>query len=121
VKLLLDEHYRPVIAEQLRRRGFDVIAVVETGAVDRGGMSGLHDLPLLRQATKEGRVLVTENARDFLRIHRELLARGETHQGIVLTSWRGYSRQRDAVGRLILALAEFMEAHESLSGQLVWL
>lgn len=121
MRLLLDEHYHPVIAEELRRRGFDVIAVAETGFVARGGLRGLLDQPLLRRAMAEDRVLVTENVRDFVPIHRALLSRGETHAGIIVTSSRRYSRHHDVLGRLILTLAALMEERQSLSGELVWL
>jgi hypothetical protein len=121
VKLLLDEHYRPVIATELRRRGLDVIAVAETELAETGGMRGLLDEPLLRRATAEGRVLVTENVRDLVPIHRRFLSRGETHAGILITTPRRCSREREAVGRLIMALAEFMETHESVAGTVTWL
>jgi hypothetical protein len=121
VKLLLDEHYPSILAAQLRSLGFDVIAVTETGFVATGGMRGLLDEPLLRRATEEGRALVSENARDLVPIARSLLSRGETHAGVVLTSSRGYMRRKDAVGRLITALAALMKERESLSGEIVWL
>ena len=121
MRLLLDEHYPSMIAEQLRRHGFDVIAVEETGFATAGGMRGLSDEPLLRRATAEGRVLVSENIRDLVPLHRSFLPRGEAHAGIILTASRSYSRRRDAVGRLIRALAAFIENHESLACEIVWL
>jgi predicted nuclease of predicted toxin-antitoxin system len=121
VKLLLDEHYPPVIAEQLRRRGFDAVAVTEYGLDNTETLRCVPDDALLRRASAEGRALVTENVRDLVQIHRRFLSRGETHAGIILISERTYSRRRHAVGRLILALAVFMEAHETLANEIAWL
>lgn len=121
MRLLLDEHYPPVIAEQLRRRGFDVIAVVEHPVSDPGTLRRMPDDELLRRASAQGRALVTENTRDLAAIHRRFLARGEDHAGILIASSHKFSRHPDAVGRLILALAAFMETHELLANDIAWL
>jgi uncharacterized protein with PIN domain len=119
MKLVLDEHYSRRVAEQLRERGYDVVAVEES--------TELHALPddtLLRWARSESRVVVTENVRDFMPLHSAFLARGESHFGIVFTSPRAFSRRRAAVGRLISALATFLDDRvdtDTVEGGVIWL
>jgi len=60
VKLYLDEDMSSRVAQALRSKGFDVISSHEVGN------DGLSDEEQLRYATKEGRHLVTYNAKDFL-------------------------------------------------------
>jgi predicted nuclease of predicted toxin-antitoxin system len=56
--LLTDENVDAEVVAGLRRLGFDVLDVVESGRV------GASDLDLLRWASSEGRVVVTHDA-DF--------------------------------------------------------
>jgi hypothetical protein len=87
VKVLLDVHHSRLAAQRLRDEGRDVLA-----ASDDPVLATLDDEELLRAATREGRVVVTENARDFDRIVRAWAARGEHHGGVVFTSPRRYQR-----------------------------
>ena len=87
MKLLLDTHHSPVAAARLRAVGHDVLA-----AADDSVLAAAADEELLRAATREGRALVTENARDFDRITRAWVATGEHHAGVVFTSPRRYYR-----------------------------
>ena len=118
MKLLLDEHYSPVIARQLRSRGYDVIAVAEIVELRE-----LSDVDLLRWAQREVRVLVTEDVADFTVLHAQYLARGELHTGIVFTSSRSHSRDIRAVGPLLAALADFIDQRPGVSlleGEIIW-
>jgi len=56
--LLTDENLDPDVVAHLRRLGFDVVDVVESG------QQGTADVDLLRQAKAQGRVVVTHDA-DF--------------------------------------------------------
>lgn len=56
--LLTDENVDPEVVAGLRRLGFDVLDVVESGR------AGACDVDLLRWATSEGRVVVSHDA-DF--------------------------------------------------------
>src|SRR5688572_14391027 len=87
VRLLLDEMHSPAAAVQLRDRGHDVVAVK-----DVPGMAGLPDRELLAAATADLRAVVTENVADFAAIHRQMLAGGENHAGIVFTHPRRFPR-----------------------------
>lgn len=118
MKLVLDAHYSPRIASQLRERGYDVIAVSEHAALRE-----LADEDLLRWAQGDGRAIVTEDVADFIALHHTFLSRGDLHTGLLLTSPRKFSREISAVGRLIDALAAFLDAHteENYEGQIGWL
>ncbi len=120
MRLVLDEHYSLRIAQQLRQGGFDVIAVTERPT----DLRQLDDESLLRWAHLERRVLVTENAQDFLPIHGQFLSQGEGHSGIVLTSPEQFSRSSSGIGRLVHALTAFIERHGdtgALASDVQWL
>ena len=61
MRLLLDEHYSHTIAEELRRRGVDAVATQN----ERPELEGQDDDVILRAATLERRVVVTNNVRDY--------------------------------------------------------
>ncbi len=104
MKLLLDEMYTAAVAEQLRERGHDVIAVAE-----RADLRGTPDEDLLDWACTEDRALVTDNQRDFIPIHRRRIASGGDHRGLILTTNRRFPRGQPATtGKLVLALDEFL-------------
>lgn len=97
MKLLLDEHLSPAIAEELRRRGHDVVAATEVG------LGQQPDAAVLAWAIGESRAVVTANYADFRALHATFLSRGERHLGIVLMS-RRFSLAEAAFGRLINAI-----------------
>jgi predicted nuclease of predicted toxin-antitoxin system len=106
VKVLLDEMSSAEIAIQLRRRGHDVVAVLE-----RRELTRRRDRVVFAAAQDEGRTVVTENRDDFLGIDREYRERGHEHHGVVITS-RRFSRRGSAVtGQLVVALDRFL--HEA--------
>jgi hypothetical protein len=118
LRLLLDEHFAPVIAEQLRDRGYDVVAVAAEASLRQ-----LPDEALLDWATSAGRALVTQDFGDFPAIHRDLLSVGRTHAGLILVS-RRFSRRSEGVGDLVRALDGLLEANpneRALTSQLCWL
>jgi Domain of unknown function (DUF5615) len=104
VKLLLDVHHSPVVAERLQAGGHDVLAA----AVD-AVLTTLVDEELLRAATRDGRAIVTENARDFDPIIRSWGAAGEHYAGVVFTSPRRFHRGSKAYpANLVVALERFL-------------
>jgi predicted nuclease of predicted toxin-antitoxin system len=123
VKLLLDEHYSPAIAEQLQERGYDVIPVAERSGAAHAHLRQRSDEELLHWARHDGRVLVTENVRDFMPLHQAFLARGDVHAGILFTSPGKFPRRTAAVGSLITALAAFLDRRpaEAMAGDTAWL
>ncbi len=101
MKLLLDTHHSRVAAERLRAGGHDAVA-----ASDDPALASLPDEELLRFASRSGRAVVTENARDFDRIVRAWAVTGEHHAGVVFTSPRRYHRGSSAYpANLVTALA----------------
>ncbi|MCL2781894.1 MAG: DUF5615 family PIN-like protein [Actinomycetia bacterium] len=60
VALLLDEHFADAIAERLRAEGHDVIALVTDPT-----LRAEPDSEVFRRAALAGRLLVTENIKDF--------------------------------------------------------
>jgi hypothetical protein len=71
-----DIHIHSAITSGLLLKGMDVVR-----AQDRG-QCGADDETLLRSATADGRLLLT-NDQDFLRIHAAWQSTGEAHAGIV--------------------------------------
>jgi predicted nuclease of predicted toxin-antitoxin system len=118
VKLLLDAHYSPAIAEQLRKRGHDVVAAGERAELP------LPDDQLLAAATAEQRALVTNNAADFIPLIQQAAETGTRHYGLVLTSDRTLPRSIRAIGRHVRALEKLLHAHpadDGLADSSVWL
>jgi hypothetical protein len=119
VRLLLDEHFSFRIAEQLRGRGCDVLAVGESSELRQ-----MSDEDLLRWSHVQRRAIVTENVQDFLPIHGEFLNHGEPHSGIVLTSPHRFPRSTAGIGTLVGALAKLLEERadrETLQSDVLWL
>lgn len=102
MKLLLDEMYAPVVAEQLRARGHDVVSVHDP---DYRRLEGAPDDELFATALAEVRALVTENVPDFRRLEADALTRGEALPTLVYTSNRQFPRgEPGTIGRLVEAL-----------------
>jgi len=96
LKLLLDEMYPSLIAQQLRARGHDVVSVHEAPG------RGTPDDEVLDHARSEGRAVVTENIRDYRPVVEAPLTAGESHAGLVFTTPKRWPRTDP--GSLIAAL-----------------
>jgi hypothetical protein len=119
VRLLLDEHYSPQIARQLRARGHDVAAVAE-----RIDLVGLADDELVRRMAQERRAILTNNVKDFMPLISRAALKGDDHFGLLLTSDKSMPRRNDAIGRLVDALDMFLQCHQAEDGccnQVHWL
>ncbi|MDQ3570593.1 MAG: DUF5615 family PIN-like protein [Actinomycetota bacterium] len=118
MKLLLDTHHSPKAAERLRDEGYDV-----TAAANDQLLATLSDEELLRSAARDGRALVTENARDFDRIVRSWAAAGEHHAGVVFTSPRRYHRGSSGYPQKLIAALHALLADppEAGSDWVLWL
>lgn len=115
MKLLLDTHHSRLAAERLRADGHDVVA-----AADDPVLAALADEDLLRASTRQGRAVVTENARDFDRIARAWATAGQDHAGIVFTSPRRYHRgSRAYPANLVAALTALLS--DAPAGQRNWI
>jgi predicted nuclease of predicted toxin-antitoxin system len=117
VRLLIDEMYSPTIADQLRARGHDAIAVH-----DVPGLGGLADAALLQWAHDHERAVITENVVDFLALHSMWLRSGERHSGIILGSNAAYPRARaSTVGALVKALDQLLSEVDRVDTDVRWL
>ncbi len=109
MRLLLDEMYPSSIATALRKRGHDVVAVVE-----RRELRGLRDSDVFAVAQDERRTVVTENVADFVPLANELDARGVAHHGVVLVPPAKYRLgDRRTIGALVGALDALLHADPS--------
>lgn len=107
MRLLLDEMYPAVIAERLRDRGHDVVAVTE-----RPELRSMTDMDVFAVCQREHRAVVTENIADFAGIADGLDQRGEEHFGLVLIDPATYPRGRPrTIGRMVSALDRLLRAH----------
>jgi hypothetical protein len=84
------------LAHQLRTKGLDAVSTPESSRLR------FPDESRLEWSTSQGRVLFSFNVRDFARIHHEVLARGESHSGIVVS-------KRFPVGIVVLRLLHLAE------------
>ena len=119
MKLLLDEHYSPTIAEELRKAGHDVASVQE-----RDDLRGLDDRELWGRASAERRALMTENVADFMPLVREAAAQGDRHLGVVFTSPASMPRGVGTIGLYVDVLDAFLREHpgeDALLDQVAWL
>ena len=119
MRLLLDEHLSPNIAEQLRSRGHDVIAVTE-----RSDLTSLLDRPLVERMMVERRAIVSNDVADHTQLFVEMLESGVRHYGLLLTSDRSMPRTKAGIGLFVRILDTFLSenpADEALLGQLRWL
>ncbi len=106
VKFYMDEHVANAVVRGLRRQGVDVLTAFETT------MQGASDEVHLALATREGRVLFTQDA-DLIRLH----ATGVAHTGIA------YVPQHTPLGPIIrglLLIYEVLDA-DSMKGKVEFL
>lgn len=116
MRLLLDEMYAPVVAEQLRARGHDVVSVHEP---HYRRLQGAPDAEVFAAALADDRALVTENVPDFRRLEADALARGAPHAALVFTSNRQFPRgEPGTTGRLVEALHTLLTESPTLRGSL---
>lgn len=107
MKLLVDEMYPPVIAEQLRSRGHDVDAVTA-----RRDLRSLSDADVFAAAQRERRAVVTENIGDFSTIADAADERGHAHHGLILVDPAKYPRGRArTIGRMVTQLDTLLNDH----------
>jgi predicted nuclease of predicted toxin-antitoxin system len=118
MRLLLDAHFDPAVAEARRERGHDVASVLDLGPDLYQGS----DAELLAFASTERRAFVTRNIRDFVLLHARWMGREQAHGGIVLVHAKTIS-EGDRGGE-VRALENLLKAHprpKDLVDTLVWL
>ena len=118
MRLLLDAHFDPSVAQVLRQRGHDVISVLDLGPEHYQAS----DAELLVYASVEQRAIVTRNVRDFVLLHALWAGQERSHAGIVLVHAR--TIPEGDRGTEILALEDLLHTHphpEDLTDTLLWL
>lgn len=122
MRLLLDETIFATVAEQLRARGHDVVAVQDP---DLRHLRGVDDCVLLDHAAEERRAVVTDNIPDFVRCHQRRVDRDRPHHGLLLFANDSFPRHRHEafVGQLVVALEDQLLTHpgDDDSGWIRWL
>ena len=119
LRLLLDEHYTPVIAQQLRERGHDVVSVLE-----RDDLRSASDVELFAAAREERRALLTNNVIDFMPLVHQAAQEGTSHFGVLFTSDRSLPRTLATVGDYVRVLDELLTANraeDALLDEVRWL
>ena len=117
MRLLLDEMFSPVIAEQLRRRGHDVVAVKE-----RLDLIQQSDAVVFAAAQTESRALVTENIRHFRALALSEAGDYSSHTGVIYTTERAFFRgSPGAIGQMVAALDAMLTSEHDISGLEIWL
>lgn len=100
MKFYLDEDLAPAIAVALRKRGVDAVSAHEVGHVELG------DKEQLVSATRQGRCMVSGNARDFRSLGQDAVAQGRPHAGIVLCPPRIHGPDIGAVVNALMGIAD---------------
>ncbi len=107
------------IAERLRERGHDVVAVLE-----RPDLVGTPDHEVRATAQRERQAVITENVSDFRPLAHAVVAAGGVHHGLILTSNRQFPRGRtETAGRVLGAVAALLDVtpDEPPSSRELWL
>lgn len=122
MRLLLDEMISTAVAEQLRHRGHDVVAVQDAG---QAHLRGIDNCVLLDQACQELRAVVTDNIPDWFRCHQRRLETGLDHYGLLLFTNDTFPRHRHHlfVSHVLAALDRELQAHpnDDSSSWIRWL
>lgn len=104
-----NENFPRQVVEALRALGHDVLTSLDAGRANQR----VPDDEVLKFAVEKGRVLLTINRKDFVKLHNARPATERTHAGIVVcTQDIDHAGQ---AGRIVTAL----EAVESSAGRLL--
>jgi Domain of unknown function (DUF5615) len=115
--LLLDEMFSGIIAEQLRAKGHDVLAVVADPA-----LAGLADDQILAHVTAARRALVTANIKDFIPLDARYRAASQAHAGLILVSTKTFPQDRTFTAAVISALSALLDQPSQIQpGQVLFL
>jgi hypothetical protein len=114
VKLLLDEQISGKVAERLRERNCDVIAVAAEAA-----LRGLSDPDVFEVAQVQGRAVVTYNRADFEAINLEYVETNREHHGLVIVHPVRFPSRDFA--RLTKALKSLIDVEAPGKSFTVWL
>lgn len=110
IALYLDEDVDPLLAYVLRDRGFDCVSTREAHNLGRS------DHEQLTFATTQGRVILTFNVKDFVRLVKESAVSDRHHAGIIVSDHLPF---RELLRRVLVLLQR--HAHTDMTNRLLWL
>jgi predicted nuclease of predicted toxin-antitoxin system len=100
-----NENFPIKVAEYLREMGHDVLTSYEAGNANRR----IADVEVLRFAFEAGRILLTINRRDFIKLHDE----SPNHAGIVVCTQNTNLREQAA------QIDQVVQEMDTMAGKLV--
>lgn len=103
LKLLLDEHISPAVAEGLRRRNRS-LTVLCMAAWEQGEFLGQQDAVCLQQAVAQGLTLVTYDRRTIPPVLKVWAEEGRRHGGVIFVDEKTISLAD--TGGLVRALSD---------------
>jgi hypothetical protein len=114
---LLDEIFADAIAQQLRAKGHDVLAVVADPS-----LVSLPDDQILSRAAATGRALVTANIKHFMPLNAQYRAAEQSHAGLILVSAKTFPQNRSYTSAVTSALAALLDQPGQIqAGQVTFL
>src|ERR1700733_719949 len=108
--------FSDTIAQQLRAKGHDVIAVVADPS-----LVSLPDDQILSHAAAAGSALVTANIKDFMPLDGQLRAAGQAHAGLIPVPTKPFPQDRSFISAITSALAALLDKHGIQSDQVIFL
>lgn len=105
-KLLIDECLTPDLADIARARW------IEANHVSRMGLTSAPDWSLVEFAVRSDSAFVTNNARDYRRLHRKV----DLHPGLLIVLPQGRHFQQVALFRKLL---DYLDSRPDIVNQLV--
>lgn len=105
LRLYADEQFPLPVVERLRAFGYNVLTAQEAGQANQR----IPDEQVLAFATSDSRAVISQNRRDFVRLHQQ----NPDHAGIIVCSknldWDDFSN----------TIHQVLRNHEILTGQLI--
>jgi predicted nuclease of predicted toxin-antitoxin system len=93
ISLYADEQFPLPVVVRLREKGYDILTVQDAGNANQG----IPDEDVLAFATSQNRAVITQNRKDFIRLHNQ----GLNQAGIVACSknldWDEFATEIDRV------------------------
>jgi hypothetical protein len=111
---LLDADVPPVLADALRKSGYNALAASGDPA-----LGALSDADLLAEATRQDRIVVTFNVVDFVALTQDLMRADRIHAGVILIHSRTFKRS-DA-GGMARSLDALVRSRRDLRNAVIYL
>ncbi len=116
MRFLIDEMFHPEVARQLRDAGHDGVHVGDVG------LAGAEDVDIVARAAADDRVVVTENAVDFVSLLDARTATGQRVPPVVIALERTLPAGAGAMTHhLAVRLVRWAERHPSPYRHVHWL